>query len=523
MTKVRVKNKRNILVTVFITLLVFVSSLILLTSCANGDGAKGLEGFKQLLSDKPTDTGSDLPFAEKVYIIIPERCDAALAGKARELADAISDKTDVECVVKYDNEIIAIYNNDLLILLGSTSSLISQEAMKPLRKEDYICRWDRGAIVLGGRHDEATVKAIDVFMNMVLHGASNASLMSGEMHFENILNYDISEITVNGYDLYDFTFVYDSSDESFFEMVNVLRDHIALRSGYYINVIAEEKADETVGKVISFLSSESGEGAAISPALNSILVSGEGEYQLSAAISRFAELLFGNVSDGKAKLNISDREEIYCSSSPLNICTAITYNGGKKNLYHVTDLAVKLQSAECDVMIFGETDDETVEYISLNLPEGYRADLIVTSDGGKVPLIYRNDMLSIEKYQWIGTLLAVDIKAQNGEAHRIIKSFGTYEAQGFADAMADDAFCTVILDNDDVNEIDGMTRVGEYLWSFGGEAYAQTVFADCRYRVSEERLHVEKTHEADYFNVFASVEVEIARSREYYLLEDALK
>ena len=182
------------------TAIVVVCALIFLSGCDNGDS--GLDDFKQLLSDSAeSEESTEKSFAEKVYLIIPRDCSPELSSAAAELAVDITERTDVETVVKYDNESIMLYKNDLQILIGATDRLISREAIEPLRVADYICRWDRGVIVLGGRHDDATVEAIEKFRETVLCGATAEFIMSEDAHFEKIDEYELDSIKLNGYDL----------------------------------------------------------------------------------------------------------------------------------------------------------------------------------------------------------------------------------------------------------------------------------------------------------------------------------
>ena len=63
-----------------------------------------------------------------------------------------------------------------------------------MKTNDYLCRWDDGALVICGRSDSATVFAIDKFIVDILPTSSQYSLMFADAHFELFNEYEIKKI-----------------------------------------------------------------------------------------------------------------------------------------------------------------------------------------------------------------------------------------------------------------------------------------------------------------------------------------
>ena len=237
--------------TAWIGILLSIVATICLVSCSQMNDADELGEFESLVEELESESAEVVnaqPFADRVYIIIPKLASAVLKAKAMELSEAVHSKTEVEAIVKYDYEDIYVYEDDLLIFLGKTDKMPSIEAAALLRKGEYVCKWSKQDIVIAARDDEAAVAATDEFIKTVIPGASNAALMSECAHFEHKVDYDVSAVTINGYDLYDFTLV---CAEEMLSKVNVLAKYIVQRSGYIMDILSD--GSKTEGKTISFV------------------------------------------------------------------------------------------------------------------------------------------------------------------------------------------------------------------------------------------------------------------------------
>lgn len=257
------------------------------TSCSAANGGLDVDDvFSQLIiSESETDEPA---FAQHIYIIIPNGCSGELSLKARELADGVESKTGILTSLKYDNELTVVPNNSCEILLGHTNRLVSDNALEILRDGEYLCRWEDGALVICGRSDSSTVIAVDRFINEILPISSKYSLMPEAAHFELRTQYEIERITLNGYDLYDYVFIYpDKNENAEKDAALIVRDFINSQSGYFLDVISESEVTSKTVRAIKLLGSS--DKNTISPIASGISLNGTDAYALSCVAARFIE------------------------------------------------------------------------------------------------------------------------------------------------------------------------------------------------------------------------------------------
>ena len=169
--------KKYLLLIAVLTMILALAFLF--TACRKEES--GLDEFEQLILSTSSPEENGEAFTNAIYVVIPHDSGFMLAERAKILADDISDKTGIKTFLKYDSE--PTVDGTFELLVGYTSRLISKENIEPLRDEDYICRYDRGSIVLGGKSERSTLAAIQKFNDDILPGASYAALMSENAHF----------------------------------------------------------------------------------------------------------------------------------------------------------------------------------------------------------------------------------------------------------------------------------------------------------------------------------------------------
>ncbi len=456
-------------------LTVAMFAILFLVSCSSEEDS-GLSEYKELLESVSQSDAQEEPepFANRVYVIIPKSCSGELSMKAHEFADAIKEKTGVYTVVKYDNEDISVLDNELTVLLGNTARLESQEAVKPLRYEDYVCRWDRGSIILGGRHDEATIKAVDEFKERILHGASSACLMTEGAHFEHIVERDISSMTLNGYDLYDYTLVY-SKKNSFGEkeMAELLRRYAVNKSGYMLNIIPDSEVDSNTGKIISVGVLSNMDGAVIRNEEQNIIVGGAGEYELSIAVVEFADALFKNVNEGNAKASFTDMN-IPCEGKRLKICYAVSKSANNDLLDFIYRWSQLIQNDKYDVIIFDKLEPWFSEHVGEN-KDGYKYIPLSDSEGNVYSVMYNAD--AFQSFECNISDIAVVIKAKvKGEfdERRIIVSLTSDDGNIETLLKASAPYDTLVLKEEISTEAEkayGLAPMGSESWSFNGSQH----------------------------------------------------
>ena len=466
------KNRIFILLGLLLVLSVFV------LSCSQaGADDDALDKFEQMLEELSSEGDTSVapePVAERIYVIIPEDASAELCQKAKEFSENIASKTEIECSVKYDYEYTKRYDGDLLVLLGNTDDARSKDASANLRVGEYACRWDRGDIIIAAKDHTAAVSAADEFMSTVLTGASKYSLMSEGAGFEHTEEYEVSEVLINGYDLYDFSLV---GSQDTIEMVYVLRDYIAKRSGYLLDVYLDGRQVE--GKTISFGCDADVSGAVVEIEGRSLKVRAENGYMVSVAVGDIAERLFENISDGVASLDVSEAVRISSSNRSIKVCAVSYLNGGESNVYQIIDLVEKLNLNLFDIVVFGCMSETDFDDISQNFKSSeYSWNKVVGEDGSVFCSIYKKGMFESVSCNVSQGAFCVDMVAKGeSEERRIIRAFDI-DADALRALLNEYRSRDVVIIESEGCLADPLGVVGESEWSFCRKDYYLGVFTE---------------------------------------------
>ena len=511
-----------------IAMLIFaVTVCILLPSlvcCSSGAGA--LDEYKQMLESMSDESGeaANETFADKVYLIISENCSGELSLSAKSLADAIKEKTKVDTVLKYDNESISLGQRDLVILLGATNYLSSQEAIKPLRYDDYVCQWDGDAIVLGGRHDEATVKAIERFTSEVLHGASSACLMNKNSGFAKMTKYKFSDVTLNGFDLYDYTFVYpedNAGGEK--EYIEILRNYIVKKSGYYLNVITDKELDGTVGKIISFERNSKMSGASVTLDGKSLYVKASDGYEFSVITADIAQKLFSGIQ-GAIDAEISSYVRS-CEGRTINVCRAFSVCDTAYDFDFVTEWAAMIQDSDHDVIIFDKAEAWFLEYVDAEKGD-YNLLNATDSSGNVYSVLYRDGLFESVKAEISKLALTVKLKCVGEDEERRVVCPLTSDAQELDELLETSTDYDVFLFCGEIPAklLDyKMTVTDEKTCSLYGEERKMLLAVKDAFEIENGELLLREGEGTNYTNTFLSFSCKSLFCDSFGKLKNSLK
>lgn len=318
-------------------------------------------------------------FTEHIYVIIPRSCSGELSLKAQELADKLKEKIGLPVTLKYDNELVAPPSNSCEILLGDTDRLASQNAMSILKSEDYLCRWDNGAIVICGRGEGATIEAIDKFLTDILPITSKYSIMPREAHFERIEKYDASSIILNGYDLYDYTITYRKGDgELACEIAGMLRDIINKKSGYLLETLEYDSLDKSAGKLIELIIDEKSEIAYTKTVEENLVLSAIDNYSLSMLASQFVARIFDNITDGVSRVEYNGLTEMELRDNSFCATYYTVNHMGENSLFSAIELGNAIEGHKSGFVFVTGLDDKTYELLmkNNNFDENYKIEPI---------------------------------------------------------------------------------------------------------------------------------------------------
>ncbi len=499
---------------------IFVMTLAFL-SCSSSDGA--LDEYKQMLESMSDENVHDR-FADKVYVIISKSCSGELSLKAKDLADAISSKTGVDAIVKYDNEQIVFGERDMALLLGDTCELASQEALKPLKYDDYICKWDGNSIVLGGREEAATIKSVDRFMTEILHGASSKSLMSKDAGFEKINTYAFSSVTLNGFDLYDYTLVYpDKNEGGEKEYVEVFRKYIVNKSGYLLNVISDKEIDDTTGKIISFEKNPKTSGALLDAINGNFYIKAADDYELSVITADLAESLFKDADSGKAVAWL-DSHEYRCFSRKLKICRSFTSCGDEIDLDFIATLTQMMQQTDNDIIIFEKIKPWLADYIERE-GKDYKFISVTDKSGSCYFVLYKDEIFEKCSLDICDEALVLTVKVMDEHEERRVICSLVSESSKIEDMIkASYNYDVLLFDSDlpeDIFEC-GMSLIDEKAWTLNGEEYRQMLIAKDALDIEKNSLALDIGEINNCSNVFLSFRYQVDACERFENLKNSL-
>ena len=380
-------------------LLVLLSAMLVLSlalvSCRKQES--GLDEFDQLLLSTSEGEMSGEAFASAIYVVIPRDSGVELSADAKALADSIADKTGIGTFLKYDSE--PTVDGTFEILVGYTSRLISKENTEPLRDGDYICRYDRGSIVLGGKSESATIAAIQKFTSDILPGASYAALMSEDAHFEVYGEYETDVMTLNGYPIYEYTVVYCRES---YEIADLVCKYLNNSSGYTLSAeLSERYAPERSKCICLLLDASRGNAAKISATGGNIVISAPDLYGLSLAAASFVsdtcQSASGATFEGSVALNYS--------KSSIGLAFGFVDHVGALDIGLLAGLGETIRKTESSIICFYPVKNSLIDDIRLNCPTSRSFFAVDVGNGLSLPVLYNTaDFSSVSAEQRDGSV-----------------------------------------------------------------------------------------------------------------------
>ena len=398
---------------VFRTLILLLTLVLALCTAVGCSDKKNdnLDKFDQLLlsTDDPVADGD--AFASAIYVVIPRQAGFNLSACARGLVDAIASKTGIETFLKYDYEPTA--DDSFELLVGYTSRLISQENLSTLRDDDYICRYDRGCIVLGGKSDEATIAAIERFAKDILPGASYAALMSEYAHFESYGDYPVDELTLNGFPIYEYTVAYCSES---YEIADLICESIKNSSGYMLTSDVSESYDpQSNRRIWLLLDSTLGEEASISAENGNIILSASDLCGLSLAASTFTSRLV-NADSG---VTFEGSTVLDYSQSSIDVAFGFLDNTGNLDVELFVTLSEAIAKIESSIVCFYPLRSALAQHVELSRRNDHTALMVDLGDGMSLPILYKTSAFSSVSTERRDGSVWINATAADGKLWRI--------------------------------------------------------------------------------------------------------
>ena len=366
-----------------------------LTLCSCAKKTDNLDEFEQLLLSTSDVESESEAFAKLLYVIIPKDCSPDVSARASSLAEAIEQKTGIETILKYDDEEVDKGQGIVEILVGRTSRLYSSELTRSLRMKDYVCKYERGSVVIGALSDEATLAAIERFEKDILSGASRSYFMSESTKIEYFGEYEFDSVRLNGYDIREYNICYNSEKE--YDMACALRDYIAQRSGCRLSLRDYRTMLDRSGKNIVLIMNELRDltADAVVSGKTVELVGGD-SYLLSMAYAGFVQDLFDAESGREINATFGECTSYYSDEPDLSLALcSLAVSGETPTLEFCAMLAFKLREMKSEIVYFTDLGPSVLNYLSNNFAEQYDLRCIKCPDESEIYLLYDNSEVEI--------------------------------------------------------------------------------------------------------------------------------
>lgn len=462
------KYKRFLAVLLLLALL--VSSF---ASCGDSDEDENVESiFEQIVvesdSAESTETEAQSDVAEHIYVLISKNCTSSLAKRALDFVELLRVQTGLLVDLKYDNEHPNSPDGTCEILIGNTDRLETENALSMLKRDDYICRWDTGSLVICGGSDEATLKALEAFIESVLPRANRYSIMEksatlefidGELHglgttlpesssesaidssaespnessaesstetsaeskenssVESESKTDVPPVrrsTFNGFVINEFSIVYNSANEHGEKnAAEALRLLISDRSGYLLDVVSSAEINSQSGKTI-LVGYSKNETPAIESDGSSIIIKGNNAYNVSLAVAEFIRMMDSSTEDGVITLECKEKIDVANETFRFSVMTYFMKNGSEYD--SLIELLNTLDEADDELYVIANISDKAKEYLDSNLPYGYQVYKIQTSKRELIAVYDTSTILEISStFSEKEDLIKIDLTFENGE------------------------------------------------------------------------------------------------------------
>ncbi len=443
--------------------------LLLSTFCSCSKRVENLDKFEKLVISAASETQASEPFASAVYVIIPKGCSAELAVRAELFVVGIKEKTGIKTYLKYDNESIPNDDGALQVLLGNTTNDISKDALRIRKADDYLYMYDRGALVIAGITDKATIEALDHFEDYILSTSSSASLMHEAAHFEYFAEYDLSTVKLNGFYLYDYAV---KANGEVGVLGDALEDIILQRSGYFLD------AKNPSGKNINIaLDKDAPNGmATIETEGQNIYIRAKTFYGLSAAVANFAQLLVPVEAELDHCLDINEKIFIPYAKESVELLLGVVEEDAQASLDFRAALGEDLYGISADLLLFLNMSDTAIDYLKYDLRGDYEVISTMSRDAESSLVACGKPNVSFDAEK-----MCADIAVEAGRLWKLV-ILDSYDAEAINASNADD---TIFLIREDDSLPHEYADFASMSFSFGGVEYIyRIVFSEKLLKIS---------------------------------------
>ena len=302
--------------------------------------------------------------------------------------------------VYYDFEISSKNDGHTLIFVGAHSNDICRRAYLDFKSDDYRYSFLNGAFVVGGVTDDATVLAIERFIDDVVDKSSSDIILDDGEGFIYRHSYsDTQEIKLNGFALSQYKIIYPSKDADGMMIANRLKDDIEEHFGYTLSVGSDSESDQNarsicIGRTVrantyGFTCSET--QSVILPYSTGISIISDSLFGLDRGMSEFFSVISNSDS-----LDIQIYEKLSVEYN-LDIGTVMDLNfiGTALDVERILLVCDTVRASEADIIRLHGMSSASFEYIKRNLandPIGYE---VLMDDGKSIVYLFKQENVSV--------------------------------------------------------------------------------------------------------------------------------
>ena len=386
-------------------------SCIFITACASKNASSLLHAIET--DGAPEDI---TPTASYDCVIVPSAANDVLVARARALTTALTAQTGIAASLFFDNEDLPKQDNMRLILLGNTSHSLSQKHLRDLKYDDYLCRAEENALILGGKSDAATIAAIDRFSKELLPYADPELLINDDQQFLVCAEYPVTSVTLCGFSLNDYRIVYPKANEhGEAEIAATVRDTFAKRCGFYLDILPDSLITENV-RIIAIGACRNitpTERPTILADGSVIALYGTSEYTLSALAQSFCEYVIPNGATGDIRTTLSAPIPVSCTSSSISALPHIFSQAADRlDIMEITNVSTALRQSGAALAPFSVANRQLFSYLEANLFE-YASVSLTLDDEHVLPFFYDPNILLLTEQRAVGSSLVLRFAIRN--------------------------------------------------------------------------------------------------------------
>ncbi|MBO5938127.1 MAG: hypothetical protein J6Q82_01330 [Clostridia bacterium] len=312
---------------------------------------------------------TDLPFelldveessAEKplnLYrIVIPSTCSAHLFDAAKELGERLTEQTTIPSEVVYDTESVKATENTVELLLGNCDHPISRRTLSELRSDDFLCQANKDTVILGGVTESATLQALDRYYDELFIYATAYSLLPTSASFFHRAEYSIKSITVNGFDLFEYTIVYDDKS-NLAPFAEILQESLHTDGGYALELCtADEFRGDRKQIYLTVDENEASDAFRILSNEHGITLCAADLFGLSVAIRHWNSLLLTPREDGHVRV-VTEAKEIIQYPYTVHEIATLSLEESSSDLSQLTTLNQTVGRMRPSIVFLGAMSD----------------------------------------------------------------------------------------------------------------------------------------------------------------------